>query len=192
MMAAENWRNIISGLLGKPQFNGERIWVWKSEECEFSYCLNFNGGFAVFIHLTDENKFFDFYYNNFKDVEKSAKYYSRYFTKRSNLMGIEVKESEIYLVNAGVNEDNLRNRKVCVQMQFEIDVVEQALQESKDTNSDIVYLPLPEQKFGSGAITIGFKQSTVLYAHITAVRQVRQFVHLFLEPPPYTETPTLV
>jgi len=106
-------------------------------------------------------------------------------------MSIEVRESSIYLVNAGVHENDLRDRKICVQMQFEIPVVEQAIKESEKSNSEIVYLPLPEQKFGSGAMSIGFKKSTVLYAHITAVKQVRKFVHLFLEPPPHTEIPTL-
>jgi len=81
-MSVENWRDTISAMLGEPKFSGERTWIWKSEECEFSYLLNFNGGFVVCISLTQEDKFFDFYYNDFQDVKKSAKYYSKYFAEK--------------------------------------------------------------------------------------------------------------
>lgn len=78
-MGIQNWRDNISAILGEPTFNGNRIWVWQSKELEFSYCLNFNGGFAVFVYKREEKKNFDFYYNDFEDVRKSAKHYSKYF-----------------------------------------------------------------------------------------------------------------
>lgn len=105
-------------------------------------------------------------------------------------MGIEVRESSIYLVNAGVNEKNIRNRKISVQMQFKPEIVKQALKESEDNDSDIVYIPLPEQQFGSGAINIGFKKSAVVYAYTVATQRVWEFVNLWFEPPPYVEETT--